>query len=46
MFPSEFCKISKNTFSYKTPLVAASDFMDDTIAKNNAANIFFVSCLC
>ena len=22
---NEFCEISKNTFSYKTPLVAASD---------------------
>ena len=24
MFSGEFCKISKNTFSYRTPLVAAS----------------------
>ena len=24
MFSSEFCEISKNTFSYRTPLVAAS----------------------
>ena len=26
MFSSEFCKISKNTFSYRTPLVDASEF--------------------
>ena len=26
VFFCEFCKISKNTFSYRTPLVAASDF--------------------
>ena len=24
LFPCEFCKISKNTFSYRTPPVAAS----------------------
>ena len=27
VFSCEFCKISKNTFSYKTPPVAASGFM-------------------
>ena len=27
MFPCEFCEISKNTFSYRTPLVAASFFV-------------------
>ena len=27
MFSFEFCEISKNTFSYRTPLVAASDFL-------------------
>ena len=26
MFSCEFCEISKNTFSYRTPLVAASAF--------------------
>ena len=26
VFSCEFCKISKNTFVYRTPLVAASDF--------------------
>ena len=26
MFSYEFCEISKNTFSYRTPLVASSDF--------------------
>ena len=26
MFSSEFCEISKNTFIYRTPLVAASGF--------------------
>ena len=26
VFSWEFCKISKNTFSYRTPLVAASNF--------------------
>ena len=25
VFPCEFCEISKNTFFYRTPLVAASD---------------------
>ena len=25
LFSCEFCKISKNTFSYRTPLVVASD---------------------
>ena len=25
VFSCEFCEISKNTFSYRTPLVAASD---------------------
>ena len=29
VFPCEFCKISKNTFSYRTPPVAASVFQDD-----------------
>ena len=24
----QFCEISKNTFSYRTPLVAASDFFE------------------
>ena len=27
VFPSEFCEISKNNFSYKTPLMAASDLL-------------------
>ena len=27
VFSCEFCKISKNTFSYKTPPVAASDLL-------------------
>ena len=27
MFPCEFCEISKSTFSYRTPLVAASKSM-------------------
>ena len=27
MFSCEFCEISKNIFSYRTPLVAASEFM-------------------
>ena len=28
MFSCEFCEISKNTFLYRTPLVAASGFID------------------
>ena len=28
MFSCEFCKISKNTFSYRTPMVAASVFIE------------------
>ena len=28
MFSCEFCKISKNTFFYRTPPVAASDFVN------------------
>ena len=31
VFSCEFCEISKNTFSYRTPLVAASD--DNTLTK-------------
>ena len=27
VFPSEFCEISKNNFSYKAPLMAASDLL-------------------
>ena len=27
MFSCEFCEISKSTFSYRTPPVAASEFM-------------------
>ena len=29
MFSSEFCEISKNIFFYRTPLVAASDFVTE-----------------
>ena len=29
VFSCEFCEISKNTFSYRTPLVAASEFGGD-----------------
>ena len=28
VFSCEFCEISKNTFSYRTPPVAASDFRE------------------
>ena len=28
LFSCEFCEISKNTFSYKTPLVAASEHIN------------------
>ena len=31
VFSCEFCKISKNTFYYKTPLVAASELLDLSI---------------
>ena len=35
MFSCEFCEISKNTFSYRTPLVAASGFYyKDVVCKN------------
>ena len=30
MFSCEFCEISKNTFFYRTPRVAASDYTDYT----------------
>ena len=33
VFPYEFCKISKNTFSHRTPLVAASDCLTRTLTK-------------
>ena len=39
VFSCEFCKISKNTFSYRTLLVAASDF------DGQLPNIL-VTCLC
>ena len=32
LFSCEFCEISKNTFSYRTPLVAASDYRIAVIA--------------
>ena len=32
MFSCEFWKISKNTFSYRTPPVAASDFLKTNIS--------------
>ena len=31
MFSCEFCEISKNTFSYSTPLVAASVFSFEVV---------------
>ena len=31
LFSSEFCEISKNTFSYRTPPVAASEYTNKTI---------------
>ena len=33
VFSCEFCEISKNTFCYKTPLVAASADGDNTVLK-------------
>ena len=33
MFSSEFCKISKNTFSYRTTPVAASDIYCETMTQ-------------
>ena len=31
VFSCEFCEISKNTFSYRKPLVAASELYDNTV---------------
>ena len=38
LFSCKFSEISKNTFSYRTPLVAASEFI-------RTENVFVVCCL-
>ena len=35
VFPCEFCEISKNTFSYKTPPVAASGHCQASLIKES-----------
>ena len=36
MFPCEFCEISKNTFFYRTPVVAASEDYKLTISETES----------
>ena len=36
VFSCEFCEISKDTFSYRTPLVAASVFMQISYSRSGA----------
>ena len=40
MFSCEFCEVSKNTFYYRTPLVAASETPDvNRLVTSGASNI-------
>ena len=39
----EFCESSKNVFSYKTPPVAASDFISPVIASGSCTDLFLIS---
>ena len=39
----EFCEISKNVFSYKTPPVAASDFISPVIARGSCTDLLLIS---
>ena len=36
VFSCKFCEISKNTFSYGTPLVAASEYFFDTVSNQTS----------
>ena len=38
VFSCEFCEISKSSFSYRTPLVAASDFLQLIIEQLQCLN--------
>ena len=40
MFSCEFCEISKNTFSYKTPPVAASEACQNVIDHRGTITLF------
>ena len=42
MFSCEFCEMFKNTFSYRTRLVAVSDYMNTNTTRNIIRKLYFL----